>query len=297
MVGLQETLTAHKYDLLFHNGATLEEEMVAHRKWWAGRKVDGVVVVDPIINDPRVKLLESIGLPAVYVGASVERSASIVTPEREMIVSLAAHLQSRGAKRIAYIAGKASLQHTHERIAALQEFAREAGVAVMIQAQENPTEKSGCEAVARLFPADGSSDLTDRGSDLKVSGVQAGECSILNISSAELSPDAEYKHFTPSEFSPDGIIFDNEILALGGVSALHSANKIIGADVLVCSCEDSSLCRVTSPQITSVNRDPAELGRDAAQLLLEVLSGKAPRHLIEPAPPVIIRSSTERLHQ
>ena len=46
----------------------VEAETVALRRWWAERRVDGVLLVDLRVEDPRVALVEELGLPAVIVG-------------------------------------------------------------------------------------------------------------------------------------------------------------------------------------------------------------------------------------
>ena len=46
----------------------VEAETVALRRWWAERRVDGVLLVDLRVDDPRVPLVEELGLPAVIVG-------------------------------------------------------------------------------------------------------------------------------------------------------------------------------------------------------------------------------------
>ena len=42
--------------------------MATYRKWAAERRVDGVIVVDLRVDDPRIPLLRKLGLPAVLVG-------------------------------------------------------------------------------------------------------------------------------------------------------------------------------------------------------------------------------------
>ena len=46
----------------------VEAETVALRRWWAERRVDGVLLVDLRMEVPRVPLVEELGLPAVIAG-------------------------------------------------------------------------------------------------------------------------------------------------------------------------------------------------------------------------------------
>ena len=91
---------------------------------------------------------------------------------------------------------------------------------------------------------------------------------------------------------PDGIIFANEILTLGGLQAIAHAGLKTGEDIKVCSCEDSPMLRMFSPAVTAISRNPATLGFAGAQLLLEQLQGESPRTLSDQEPTLIARSST-----
>ena len=91
---------------------------------------------------------------------------------------------------------------------------------------------------------------------------------------------------------PDGIIFANEILTLGGLQAITHAGLKTGQDIKVCSCEDSPMLRMFSPAVTAISRNPATLGFAGAQLLLEQLQGESPRTVSDQEPTLIARSST-----
>ncbi|QOR45436.1 LacI family DNA-binding transcriptional regulator [Trueperella pecoris] len=250
IVGLQNALTGQDLDLVFHTGPHADAEIATYRTWCAQGRVDGVVVVDPRVDDPRIAALRELQMPAVVVGKSVEGFASVVADERSIITTLAGHLYERGARTIGYVTGIANLVHTQERIEALKEFAADHAITALLASGEDATEESGHAAIRQL----------------------------LN-----------------SDTTPDGIIFDNEILALGGFNALRAAGKEIGRDVLICSCEDSPLCRIVTPAITVVNREPAELGRVSAELLIRALGGEsAPSLELEPAP-LLSRESTAGL--
>lgn len=250
IIGLQETLTTHNYDLVFHTGPDLKAEISTYRTWWAQGRVDGVVVVDPIPGDPRIETLNDIGMPAVVVGTETPHTASVTGDEAAIVTTLADHLYEQGARTIGFVTGIPDLIHTQERIRALEEYATRRGFTAIVTSGTNATEEAGRKAIAQLL---------------------AGKN------------------------QPDAIIFDNEILTLGGFNALREAGKEIGRDVLICSCEDSPLCRIVTPAITVIDREPSVLGRKAAGLLLDVLGGQKPRiEKLDPAP-ILIRESTKRL--
>lgn len=92
---------------------------------------------------------------------------------------------------------------------------------------------------------------------------------------------------------PSGIIFDNEVLAMGGMVALSAAGLRVPDDVAIASFEDTPLCRVVRPQITALVRDPAELGADATTLLLQVIEGQPVDEVVEPTMGIAVRGSTD----
>ncbi|MFB1042721.1 LacI family DNA-binding transcriptional regulator, partial [Streptomyces chrestomyceticus] len=66
--GIQEALAARRVALLFQVVEDLDAECATYRRWWAERRVDGVLVVDPRTEDPRPALLASLTLPTVVIG-------------------------------------------------------------------------------------------------------------------------------------------------------------------------------------------------------------------------------------
>ena len=80
--GIQEVLSARKIALLFQVVEDLDAECALYRRWWAERRVDGVLVVDPRTDDPRPELLASLGLPAVAIGGLAAPDQAAPTDRR-----------------------------------------------------------------------------------------------------------------------------------------------------------------------------------------------------------------------
>jgi DNA-binding LacI/PurR family transcriptional regulator len=66
--GVESVLGEKSYALALQVVADLAEEQATYRKWTAERRVDGVIVVDLRVADPRIPLLRKLGMPAVLVG-------------------------------------------------------------------------------------------------------------------------------------------------------------------------------------------------------------------------------------
>ena len=72
----------------------VDKEMSIHRRWWAERRVDGVLMVDLRKNDPRVEGLARLGMPAVVVGGPLKNSLlpCVWHDEASVIVEVVDHL-------------------------------------------------------------------------------------------------------------------------------------------------------------------------------------------------------------
>ncbi|WP_194948811.1 LacI family DNA-binding transcriptional regulator [Actinomyces trachealis] len=95
-----------------------------------------------------------------------------------------------------------------------------------------------------------------------------------------------------SKRRPDSIIYDNEVLALGGATTARELGARLGEDLAVVSMEDSPLCRLLTPAISAVHREPGTMGNLAAQLLVEHLGGAPARSVQAPTPELVARRSS-----
>jgi DNA-binding LacI/PurR family transcriptional regulator len=130
VAGIQGELAAQRAALLFTVAEDYHAEIELHRTWWAQRRVDGVLLVDLHVDDPRVPVLEELGLPAVVVGPP-EGSGSlpaVSTDEAASARAVIEHFAELGHRRIAHVTGMSDLWHTRLRNEALAEAAERAGV-------------------------------------------------------------------------------------------------------------------------------------------------------------------------
>ncbi|MFC5369419.1 LacI family DNA-binding transcriptional regulator [Arcanobacterium bovis] len=249
IVGLQRSLRENGLDLVFHSSSGLAEEKYMYERWVGERKVDGVVLIDPHINDSRPYLLKKLGLPAVIVGEQVNGFGAVLADDAAMMATIVEHLYEKGATRIGYVAGDVALLHTQKRFDALREGAQARDIEVVIADGVEVTEVASCEAVQRLF---------------------SGK--------------------TP----PDALVFDNEILALGGVQAIQNQGLVVGKDVLVISCEDSDVCRVLTPSISAMSKSARSLGEHAGIVLARYFNDGEYHPIVEERAQLVERESSAR---
>jgi DNA-binding LacI/PurR family transcriptional regulator len=74
---------------------------------------------------------------------------------------------------------------------------------------------------------------------------------------------------------PTALVAGNNQLTVGVLSALHDLGLRVPADLSLVACDDVDLTRLHEPPIDVIDRDPLELGRAAAALLLERLADQA----------------------
>jgi LacI family transcriptional regulator len=83
---------------------------------------------------------------------------------------------------------------------------------------------------------------------------------------------------------PTGLVAGNNQLTVGVLSALRDLGLRVPSDLSLVACDDVDLTRLHEPAIDVIDRDPLELGRAAAALLLERLAdqGAPARQVVLP---------------
>ncbi len=129
--GLEIELSKRGYGLLLQIAPTLQDEIATLRKWRSTRRVDGVILTDLTLDDPRVELAIGPGaLPAVVVGdPSVARGlTSVWTDDATSMREALRHLAGLGHRRIARVSGLGEFAHTRIRDEAFADEARALGL-------------------------------------------------------------------------------------------------------------------------------------------------------------------------
>jgi DNA-binding LacI/PurR family transcriptional regulator len=73
---------------------------------------------------------------------------------------------------------------------------------------------------------------------------------------------------------PTAVIAGNNQLLVGVLSALRDCGLRVPADISLVTCDDIDLSRLHDPPIDVIDRDPLELGRVAAGLVLSRLEAR-----------------------
>jgi len=132
LAGIERKLAAADYALLLHlvpvSGA--EKTLGAYERLAAGGRVDGFLLTDPELEDPRLHLLEAAGLPVVVAGRLEPGSPFpwVETDHDTGMVEAVEHLVSLGHERIGFLGGGESYEHVQRRLRRWRESVEAAGL-------------------------------------------------------------------------------------------------------------------------------------------------------------------------
>jgi DNA-binding LacI/PurR family transcriptional regulator len=154
IAGVESELSSRSVALMIQLVESVQDEIEVYRRWWGERRVDGVLMVDLRVDDPRVAALEELGLPAVVVGGPLADGTlpSVWHDEASAVVEAVRYLAALGHQRIAHVAGVGEFAHTVERVRAFRSAADELGLAAESVTTDYTPER-GARATRKLLSA------------------------------------------------------------------------------------------------------------------------------------------------
>jgi DNA-binding LacI/PurR family transcriptional regulator len=151
--GVEAELSTRSYALTLQVVADQAAELTVYRRWWAERRVDGVLVCDVRVDDARIQMLEELALPTVVLGAPTasQTRVNVWSDDAAAIVEAVEYLAALGHRRIARVGGLPELLHTAIRTDAFAEACRKARVEAAITISSDYTGEDGARATRRLL--------------------------------------------------------------------------------------------------------------------------------------------------
>lgn len=130
LTGVQSVLSQRGYSLHLQMASGLAAESEIHAQWISDGRVDGILVLDPRIDDPRVSFLEHLGHPTIVVGGDndSETLGSVRADDGRLMRTILDHLVGLGHERIGYVTGDQGFAHIRRRIDAFTDYSIEGGV-------------------------------------------------------------------------------------------------------------------------------------------------------------------------
>jgi DNA-binding LacI/PurR family transcriptional regulator len=88
-----------------------------------------------------------------------------------------------------------------------------------------------------------------------------------------------------SSFRPDAVFASSDAVAIGAMAAALDAGVRVPEDIAISSVDDITAARFCRPSLTTVTSEPYLCGKLAAEMLVELMSGRTP-----PSPNIILES-------
>ncbi|HYI54531.1 MAG TPA: LacI family DNA-binding transcriptional regulator [Microlunatus sp.] len=108
--------------------------------------------------------------------------------------------------------------------------------------------------------------------------------------------DAAGGHATRSLWSqpqpPTAIVFDNDLMAIAGLSALSELGVSVPHDVSLLAWDDSALCTITHPKLSALSHDVMAFGAHVGRRVFDLLEGAEPAAHLDSTPVLVEREST-----
>jgi DNA-binding LacI/PurR family transcriptional regulator len=152
IAGVERELSARSIALTLQLVHDIDQELAVYRRWWGEHRVDGVLMVDLRVDDPRVDELVRLGLPAVVVGGPLENGAlpAVWHDEGSVIVEAVQYLGALGHRRLAQVTGVAEFVHTVQRAEAFRRTTAELGIEALVVETDYSAEQ-GARATRKLL--------------------------------------------------------------------------------------------------------------------------------------------------
>jgi DNA-binding LacI/PurR family transcriptional regulator len=229
--GMEGVLSAAGSALMLQVVGDSDTELALYRRWWGERRIDGAILTDLRVDDPRVGLLSELALPAVIVGGptGVGELAHVWSDDAAAVSETVSYLAALGHRRIGRVAGLPELLHTRHRDTAFAAIGETLGVDTGLVIWTDYTGDEGAHATRTMLS-------------------------------------------NPAR--PTAILYDNDIMAVAGLSVAHEMGLAVPHDLSIVGWDDSPLCQVVRPPLTAVTRDIVAFGARAAEVLLDVAGGE-----------------------
>jgi len=251
---MAQVAARHGYHILAYPTFTLQQEVNLYRELVETQRVDGFILSNTTLNDPRIRFLLDVNFPFAAFGRSnpdwdfpwvdVDGTAGMH--------ELVRHLVGLGHTRIACLAWPEDSLTGGYRLAGYYAGMEEAGLTVdPVWVPRMPMDYQEAYRAAQ---------------------------SLLAL---------------PPSQRPTAFMAMTDVMALGVMNAALDAGLVVGRDVAVAGYDDIPTARYVRPPLTSLRQPIPEVGEQAVSMLLSLVDGEDPpqRHVLLD-PELIIRAST-----
>ncbi|MGI8867861.1 MAG: LacI family DNA-binding transcriptional regulator [Mycobacteriales bacterium] len=153
--GIETVLAPHDYALLIRIVNDEEQETAAYQTLAGAGRIDGFLLTDIRVRDPRLLLVQQLGAPSVLVGRPTSGCdlPSVGPDDRGPVLRTVQHLVELGHRRIGHVRGAHGYIHTADRELAWRDGLAAAGLSDDLLADGDFTPAGGADATRELLAA------------------------------------------------------------------------------------------------------------------------------------------------
>jgi DNA-binding LacI/PurR family transcriptional regulator len=154
LAGVERTLAEREYALVLHVvSPDARDDLDAYRRLIASGRVDGMLLTDVVLDDPRFELFAESGLPTVVAGSPWGDCPLPVveTQHARGMAELVGYLVAMGHRAVSFIGGDPVYEHVAARRWAWIDTMRQAGLDPGLSASVVPEDTAARAATARLL--------------------------------------------------------------------------------------------------------------------------------------------------
>ncbi len=230
MAGIEKSTMAGGFDLLLSTHRS-EDPQVDYLRLYYQRKVDGLILITPDLNNPQIPAIGRNNIPCVIIGdrPAGQAISYVDTDNFSGMYRLTEHLISRGHRQIAFAKGPANARNGRDRFAGF------------LQAMK----------MNNLSPA---ADWILEGDFTPDSGKRALQRILA--------------HGRHTAKLPTALVCANDLMALGALSEAKNANLKIPEALALAGFDGIGVTALTDPPLTTVLQPLFDIGFTASEMLL-----------------------------
>lgn len=231
IAGVESALSPHATGLLLELAPDGAAELGVLRRWHMSRRVDGVLLTDVAADDPRIDLVQRIGLPALVVGDPRVAAglASVWADDAAAMQSAVEHLAALGHRSLARFAAPAGYDYTAIRDTAFEAAAVAAGLAHRIVRTDLSAAAGGAAEREVLSSPDAPTGLLFDNDVMAVAALTAAHDLGLAVP-GDVSLVAWDDSLLCRSVSPSLTVLAHDVVALGAHTARRLLDVVGGAE-------------------------------------------------------------------
>ncbi len=253
--GVEDAVSAAGLAVILCNSDDQAEKEAAYLDVLAEQRVQGVLITPTAELSPALEAVRRRGVPVVLLDrrATGPDQCSVAVDDVHGGRLAADHLLERGHRRIAFVGGSSGLPQVQERHAGVEQAVLEA---------------CGSDDALTVFSPEKLTVSTGREAAEQIIGM-------------------------PASRRPTGAICANDLLALGMLQEMVRHGVRVPDDFAIVGYDDIDFAAAAAVPLSSVRKPRHELGRRAAELLID--EARNPEHLHEQQlfePQLVVRESS-----